>query len=124
MKLDYMWTTLSVFSSDCSVTTTKVAGYMCSLACVKLESECFFWEWRVGMEIGILSLTRDNRSTVVSFHHTNHTKCCNASNCDNEYKFQLIELRCALPCCVDILDEPFVIVQHVSFGHLYFLSIL
>ena len=46
VKLDYTWPTLSVLSSDCSVT---------SLAYVKLESQCFFlWEWRVGMEIGIV----------------------------------------------------------------------
>ena len=35
------------------------------------------WEWKL-----VLSLTRDNRSTIVSVHHTNHMKCCNASKCE------------------------------------------
>ena len=30
----------------------------------------------------VLFLTRDNRSAIVSVHHTNHMKYCNASKCE------------------------------------------
>ena len=45
VKLYYTWPTLSVFSSDYSVT---------SLACVKLESQHFFMGMESGNGIGIV----------------------------------------------------------------------